>query len=551
MIVHTAEASMLRSILLKTLRDQRWPALAWGGGLALLLIVSAAGWARAFPDEVSRRQIAAQVEGGLSTVQVMFGQPRNVDQLGGLLAWRILSLFPVLLGLFMVIAATGASRGAEERGETAVVLVASRGRVRMITEQAAGLMLALALACVLIWAALLLCGPVAGEAPLGPARAALAVVNVGLSAALFGAAALLVAQFTSTRRAAALATGIALFAAHLWSNLGLILPPLSGTRRLSPLYLTGLSTPLADGHTNAAALVLLALLTFICVLAAGWLFSRRDIESVVRYPAFRIPHPASGRAWLLRTPLQRGLHTALPSAVTWGLALAVYSALFAALTPAVQRALEEQVNAQSLIEALRRGGFTSAAGVLNSALFSLLPVLLAMFAATLAIAWSAEERAGRLELELAAPVPRRRYFVERVTAALLAVLIAVALTGAGLLIAVLAVGLALPWERTLMALALLLPLAGVVAAFGFALSAWRPGLVAAILIPALAISFFLDLLAPLFDLPDAVHNLSVFRLYGQPLIAGVDWGRTAALLTLIALFTLAGSAAFARRDIIK
>jgi ABC-2 type transport system permease protein len=547
----TAEASMLRSILLKTLRDQRWPALAWGGGLALLLIVSAAGWARAFPDEVSRRQIAAQVEGGLSTVQVMFGEPRNVDQLGGFLAWRIVSLYPVLLGLFMVIAATGASRGAEERGETAVVLVASRGRGRMLAEQAAGLALALALACVLIWAALLFCGPVAGEAMIGPARAALAVLNVGLSAALFGAAALLVAQFTSTRRAAALATGIALFAAHLWSNLGLILPPLNGARRLSPLYLTSLSTPLADGHTDAAALALLALLTIACVVAAGRLFSRRDIESVVPHSAIRIPHSAFGRAWLLRTPLQRGLRAALPSALTWGLALAVYSALFAALTPAVQRALEEQVNAQSLIDALRRGGFTSAAGVLNSVLFSLLPVLVSLFAATLAISWSAEERAGRLELELAALIPRRRYFVERVGAALLAVLIAVALTGAGLVAAAFLVNLDLPWERTLLALALLVPLAGVVAAFGFAVSAWRPGPVAAIVAPALAISFFLDLLAPLFDLPDALRNLSVFRLYGQPLIAGVDWGRTAVLIALVALFTLAGSLAFARRDIAK
>jgi ABC-2 type transport system permease protein len=553
---------LLRSILLKTLRDQRWPALAWGGGLGALLVISAAGWARAFPDAASRRQIALQVESGLSAVQVIFGEPHNVDQLGGFLAWRILSIYPVMLGLFLVIAATGASRGAEERGETAVVLLASRGRGRMIAQQAAGLGLALVAAGALIWAALLVCGPVAGEPVLSPARAALAVLNVGLSAALFGAAALLVAQFASTRRAAALAAGVALFASHLWSNLGLIVPPLRGVRRLSPLFLTSLSTPLADGHTDPMALALLAVLTCGCVLAAGWLFARRDLESVVRV---RVPAVAAmflwrwtsggarpgGRLWLLRNPIGRGLRTSLPSAMTWGVALGVYAALFTALTPAVQRALEEQVNAQSLIEALRRGGFTSTAGVLNSALFSLLPVLLAMFAATLAIAWSAEERAGRLELELTAPVPRRRYFVERVGAALLAVLIVVALAGAGLLIAAFLARLDLPVARTLAAVALLVPLAGVVAAFGFALSAWRPDPVAAILTPALAVSFFLDLLAPLFDLPDAVRNLSVFRLYGQPLIAGVDWERMAVLLALIALFTLTGSVAFARRDIVK
>ena len=553
---------MLRSVLLKTLRDQRWPVLAWGGGVGLLLLATAAGWARAYPDQAARVQFARQLESGLSAVQVWYGRPYRVDELGGFVAWRALSFVPVFFGLFLVIAATGMSRGAEERGETDVVLVAARGRVRMFVEQGAGLALALAAACVLIWLVLLLCGGAAGQASLDPGWGALAVLNGGLAAMMFGAFALLVAQFTPTRRAAGLIAAIVMFAAHFWNNLGLVVTGLAGLRWLSPLYLYSQSTPLADGHVDLAALALQALIIAACATAAGWLFARRDIGAVARLPLPAIVRRDAGAwsralarpggsAWLLGNSLEGGLRSMLGSTLTWGVGLAAYSALLTAVTPAVRRAIEEQARVQEFINRLQPGGLNTEATFLSVSLFSLLPVFTALFAIMPAIGWSAEERGGRLELDLSCPLPRRRYFVERVGAALLAVLIVVALVGAGFLVTAWLAGLSLPWGKAVLSVLLLALPAGAFAAFGFAVSAWRPGPVAALLAPALAVSFFLDVLAPLFNLPDAVRNLSVFRLYGQPLLAGVDWGRAAVLLAMIALFTLAGSAAFARRDIVK
>ncbi|MGH2583865.1 MAG: hypothetical protein ACRDJE_03020, partial [Dehalococcoidia bacterium] len=170
---------------------------------------------------------------------------------------------------------------------------------------------------------------------------------------------------------------------------------------------------------------------------------------------------------------------------------------------------------------------------------------------TLPIGWSSEEKAGRLELEVTTPEPRARYFLEREGAALLAAAIVVALVGGAFLVAAWLAGVDLDWGRALMAVLLLLPLAGVVIAFGYAVSAWRPGPVAAILSAALAVSYFLDLLGPLLGLPDAVREFSVFRLYGQPLTEGVRWGGLAAMLALIAVFSVAGGRLFARRDIVK
>jgi ABC-2 type transport system permease protein len=175
----------------------------------------------------------------------------------------------------------------------------------------------------------------------------------------------------------------------------------------------------------------------------------------------------------------------------------------------------------------------------------------AVFAITLAIGWSGEERAGRLEVELTSPISRRRYFVQRTGAALLAAVVAVAITGVAFMTAVWLAGAELEWGRALAAVVVLAPLGGVVVAFGFALSGWRPVVVAAVLPAAVAVSFFMDLLAPLFSLPDAVRTLSAFNLYGQPLVEGVRWGSLAAMLVLIAAFTLVGAVAFSRRDIVK
>lgn len=552
---------MLRSVTLKTLRDQRWPLLAWSAGLAALVLLSATALARAYPDAAARQVLARQVGSGLSAAQVLYGRPVNVDRFSGLIEWRVLGLYPVLIGVFLVIAATAATRGAEERGELDLVLVASRGRGRLFVQQATGLLLLLTVACLSVWAALLLCGGAAGERALDPGRAALTVLNIGLAAALFAAFALLLAQVMPTRRAAAFAAGGALFAAHLWSNLGLVAASLSGVRWLSPLYLTSRSTPLANGRVDGAALLLLALLTLACGAAACWLFVHRDLGATATVPLppslarlvgrLRPAKEQRSSTRLLGGRLQRGVRTALAAALAWGVALAVYAALITALTPAVIRAIGEQANAQQFVGRLGRGDAGSAVGYLGLALFGLLPLLIAIYAATLAAGWSAEEQAGRLELELACPTPRRPYFAECVGAALVLIAVVVLLAGAGFAVTAGLAGVRLPWDRAIAAVLLLAPLAAVVAAFGYALSAWRPASVSAVLAIVLGVSYVLDLIAPLFGLPDATRYLSIFHLYGQPLAGGVSWGSITVMVALAALFIAAGGAAFARRDVAK
>jgi hypothetical protein len=48
-----------------------------------------------------------------------------------------------------------------------------------------------------------------------------------------------------------------------------------------------------------------------------------------------------------------------------------------------------------------------------------------------------------------------------------------------------------------------------------------------------------------------MRKVSVFQLYGQPLLDGVRWDDTAVMVGLVLVFLAAGSMGFARRDILK
>jgi len=550
---------MFRSIALATFHSQRRAALAWGAALAIFTIFSMwTNWRNEYPTEDARQRLADQVEGGgLAFGQVLFGEPKRVDEFRGHLEWRGLGLYPLLLGLFMVMSATAVSRGAEERGELELVLTAPRSRSRLFLEQASGVALALLVACAFIWLAALVSGPVAGE-PVPPAGLALlSVVNLGLVAALFGAIALLAAQLVRSRRGGATTVGALLVTASLWSNLGLVAGSLEGWRWLSPFYLYSRSTPLADGHASAWALALLTALTLACLAGAGLLFTRRDAGAPVSVPrpafvkrASRRRGDGAGGTWLLGDSFQWGFRSALGQTVVWGLGTGLFAVLFTAVTPAIRRGFEGLSEAREAAEQFEFD-LTSDAGIISALLFLVLPLLLCLFAATLTTAVAGQERAGRLELELAYPVRRRSYFLQRAAAAFAAIALAGLVAGLAFLATAFLLDLDLRSGRAISAALLLLMPPSVVVAFGYAIAGWRPRLVTASVASALAGSFFYDLLAPGLDLPGPLRKLSIFGLYGQPLFHGVRWGDVVVMVTLIVVFLAAGALTFGRRDILK
>jgi ABC-2 type transport system permease protein len=110
-------------------------------------------------------------------------------------------------------------------------------------------------------------------------------------------------------------------------------------------------------------------------------------------------------------------------------------------------------------------------------------------------------------------------------------------------------GIPLSSGRLGLAAALLLPFGLSIGAAGAALAGWRPRLALLGLGAVIAISFFLLEFGLVFGWPAWLLRLSVFELYGTPLVTGVWWPGLAALIILSAVGFGIAAAALQVRDI--
>jgi ABC-2 type transport system permease protein len=547
---------MLQSVYLKTLRDLRWGVLGWGVGIGLLLLVTAAGWAIAYPDEPSRMQLTAQIEGGLSVAQVFYGPPRNIDTVGGFVEWRTLGLTPVLFGLYLILSATAMTRGAEESRTIEVVAATPTTRARLLIEQAAALATALVLASAILGVLTVGAGLVAGEPTPDPARVTGASANVAAGAFLFGALGLLTAQVFERRRTAALAATGAMVLCHFANTLPLAVRGLNWLRYLSPLYLYTRSSPLSNGHMDWLAFGGLLLVAALVAGTALFASERRDLFDTYHQHRRPLTRPealavsgCSGPATpqlFLRNSLGRGVRDAIGTAVSWAAGLSALAVLMTALVPNMRTAFLQRPSGALF------GGLVTERSLLSALLFSfLLPPLIAVFGVTLAASWAGDEVNQRLELELAAPVPRWNMFMQRCIASVALQAVVLGVVALAIVVTIELGHVDIPVEGVGAASGSLLVLAACAVAMSFAIASWRPSLAAAAAGGVIAVSFFADLVIPLLGLPSWVRYLTMFGLYGFPLANGVSYWRVGVLFAATVAFAVAGAIRFQHKDIAK
>jgi putative exporter of polyketide antibiotics len=110
-------------------------------------------------------------------------------------------------------------------------------------------------------------------------------------------------------------------------------------------------------------------------------------------------------------------------------------------------------------------------------------------------------------------------------------------------------GIPLDVGRLLSATALLIPFGLTFAAVGGLLAGWRPRAAVVVLSTVTAISYFVFELGPLFKWPAWADNLSVFQLYGTPLITPVFVGGLIAMLAIVVVGFGSAGVVLARRDV--
>jgi ABC-2 type transport system permease protein len=333
------------------------------------------------------------------------------------------------------------------------------------------------------------------------------------------------------------------------------IPSLKWLAWLSPFHYYSASKPLVPGRAfEWGAWLVLVVATVAITALAGVLFARRDSGSIFRLFRAR-PRKATYRESdhrLLGSPLAKNLRDLIWPTALWGIGLGLYAALVLATANQTLEPLRDVIQNAGWI-ALIVGNMATVEGYMSYSLFTFLPVMFTIYALLQVNAWAEDEEEGRMETLISEPLPRWRHLIPRYVAFALSLLVIVIIIGVCLWITSAATNTPLAINRAIWALLATLPPALVVLGLGLAIATWakRPGLALPVTSALVAVMFVLDLFAPVFDLPEAVVNLSIFHLYGTPLTEGIKWGSMIVLSAAALMLSGVSVVGFQRRDIVK
>ena len=474
--------------------------------------------------------------------------PHGLGTMAGWIEWRALGFLEVVVGFWAVMAASGAGRGDEERGlvEHWLAQGVSRGRyigLRIVAFAA----LAMAASTLAVGAAGVGAAIVNDGVPAG-ALALQGVALVGLVLCCY-AVALLAAQFVTTRRGAITLGGAVLLILYLVNVVDRNGAEVAAIRPLSPFWLYDQNHPLTAGGVLdlSSTLGLFAAAAAITVLAVV-AFVRRDLGAplVRRTPRDARPTVRPAGNPLLRVPVLAILDQQRVSLVAWTAVVAALGLFFLSFTRTL---VDAMLATPSFRVYMERAGIATYTAFIGLSWFSALVLLVSLYAIVQANGWAADDQEGRLEIFAAQPISRARIVVERLAALLIGAAVIVAASSLALLIGAASADISLEVGRVVVGTALTLLVAFAFGGLGAAGVGWRPRLTLGILAAVAIVGYFVQELAPLFQWPEWLANLSVYALYGNPVMTSIDWAREATLLAIGAAASFAALIAMQRRDI--
>ena len=497
---------------------------------------------------VERATFGASIATLAARFVVIVPPPIRPDTVSGYVEFRGFHELAIIFSVWALASAVGFARGDEERGIVETALAAGESRIGLIASRAAAFAIAVAVASAAAGAAFVI-GVASGHESVEPLRVVeTCALLVAIGLACYGIA-LLVAQLAAPHSAAQSA-GVVLLALFLLNSLSRQFGSLSSWRWLSPFRYYDLSQPLPPGgYFNTPGFLVLVIIAVVTIAAAAVAFERRDLgASLVRLPARTRPpvRDVVAAPWW-RIPVARGVYDQRVGFIVWTLGVAAIAVLMVSLTRSIVQVL---LSLPTLLPYLgtyvRQQVYPTALGYIW---FSFAELLFVAFAIVQVARWSAEDTDGRLEMMLSEPISRAAVVVERMAVLVAGALLMAAVSGAALYYSSHLSGIDLNGSRLIAASLMLVPFALVFAAAGSLVAAWNPR-AALGLVGVFTLASYLDTeLGPIFKLPGWLQDLSAFKLFGTPLLTGVD-GRNLTLLLLLASAGLGSSILFMqRRDI--
>ncbi len=536
----------LGSVFGKTIRDSRRAALIVGGIIGVLTFVVAAAVISQFGSVEARHEIGQIVDSVPPIMQGLAGKPVNVETLGGYIQYKYGGFFPLVTGLWSILALSGTLASETRRGSLEFVAAGPIGRRRVALEKVLAhvtiMFVAMAFVLIMTWAAGALLAQLPDDAI--PFSAALGYASwLMLMALAAGSVAFAIAPFLGRGAALGIA-GAIMFAGFILNGYQRAIPELAPFAKLTWFGWTDNHVPLA-GVYDWASLLLVAALAVVLLAVGVEAFARRDLGA-----SGTLPIPGMPRALLgLRGPLGRAFSERLSATLSWGVGLGLFGLVMASATGSFTAQLADSPDFMNALENLFPNVDLASAGGFLQLVFIGFGLILAGFAgASLVGGWASDESSGRLEMVLTTPLSRARWAVASGLGLFGGVALITVLAMAGVAIGVLSAGGEL-LDPVLGTLSIGL-YAAAAAGVGMALGGLFGAGVAAPAVSAIVIiTWLLDFLAPAFDLPDIVHQLALTTHMGQPMVGAWDPVGIGLCLGLAAVGLLVGAWGMSRRDL--
>jgi ABC-2 type transport system permease protein len=534
------------SVFAKTVRDSRRATIITAGALALLLLGVSRAITAEFDTPQSRVELANLINAVPPILQGMAGKVVNVDTLGGYLQYKYGVFFPLVVSLWSILALSGTLAGETQRGSIEFVAATGRSRRRVAIEKLSGHVLMLGLAIGVTFVSIAIAGSAFASLPgdeISILSAFAYSIWLGLLALIAGALAFALGPFVGRGAAGGIA-GFVAFAGFILNGYQVPVPELAPFANLTWWGWTSNHIALA-GQYDWPSVVLVAVVTIVLLAIGIEAFARRDIGVTTALPTPSMPRALLG----LSGPVGRAISLNLSTALAWGAGVGFFGL---AIGGAAQSFMDQVQDSPQFVELLStifpNVDYASAGGFLQLLFVEFGVILAGLAAASFVSGWASDETSGRLEMVLASPLSRARWAIGGGIGMLVNVAIFVALAGGGI-----ALGVATTESDVMTPLVGSLVLALYAAALtgiGLAVGGvFGTRFAATVTVVFVIVTWFVQLLGSLLNLPDFVRQLALPSHYGQPMVGVWDGvGIVASLVIAIAGIAI-GTWGFARRDL--
>ncbi|MBA3875423.1 MAG: hypothetical protein C0498_00570 [Anaerolinea sp.] len=534
------------SVFAKTVRDSRRAAIIAGALLAAVFLGISRAIVTEFDTPESRAEIDALVAAVPPILQGLAGKVVNVGTLGGYLQYKYGTFFPLVLSLWSILALSGTLAGEAARGSLEFVVATGRSRRRVALEKLSGHVLMLSLAIFVAFLSITYAGfayPVLPGDEISVLQAFGYSIWMGLIVLAGGALAFALAPFVGRGAAAGIA-GFVTFAGFILNGYQQPVPDLAPFANLTWWGWTQNHVALGGGF-DWPSVVLVAVVTVILLGIGVEAFARRDIGVTSSVPVPSMPRSLLG----LSGPVPRAISLNLGSALAWGLGVGFFGLVMGATAGGFMEALRNSPQFLELLStAFPNVDYASPSGFLQLLFVEFGVILTGLAAATFVGGWASDETSGRLEMLLAAPLARVRWAVAGGIGMLVNVAVFGGLTAAGIAIGVGSIGgdVAGPVVGVLVLGLYAAALAGVGLAVG---GLFGTRFAAPVVVVFVVVTWFVQLLGPLLNLPDVIRQLALTSHYGQPMVGVWDPVGIVASVVLAIGGIGVGAVALARRDL--